>query len=128
MANRTVSIFVRFTKQGKRNTVPATYIGNARLRPHPGWVYWIRWYAGTRQRWKWIGSDPVDALKAQMRQEATLSGERMPAEESSPVSRATLAESIESFLLERSTQTDERGVARWRWELDLSPKSAARPT
>jgi hypothetical protein len=75
MANRTVSIFVRFTEQGKRNTLPATYIGNARLRPHPGGVYWIRWYEGTRQRWKRIGSDPLDALKAQMRQEAALSGE-----------------------------------------------------
>jgi hypothetical protein len=46
--------------------------------------------------WQRVGFDPTDAAKAQMRQEAVLA--------------------------ERSTQTDERGLKRWRWELELFSK------
>ena len=38
------------------------------------------------------------------------------------VSRVTLASAVEDFLAERSTQTDERGLKRWRWELELFQK------
>jgi hypothetical protein len=68
----------------------------------------------------------MDALKAQMRQEAILAGEKPPIEQSSPSSGVTLASAIEAFLLERSTQTDERGVARWRWELELFQRVSGR--
>src|SRR6266404_2720714 len=119
MANRKVSIFVRFTENDQRKTVSATYTGNARLAPHPGGVFWIRWYEGAKQRWKRVGSDTTDALKAQMRQEAILSGESVPVEERSDGPRPTLAWSIEEFLQERSTQTDEKGLKSWRRELEL---------
>jgi hypothetical protein len=33
-----------------------------------------------------------------------------------------LASAIEEFLTERGTQADERGVGRWRWELELFQK------
>src|SRR2546429_336139 len=114
MANRKVSIFVRFKQNSQRKTVPVTYIGNARLAPHPGGVFWIRWYEGSKQCWKRVGSDTNDALKAQMRQEAILSGERVPVEERTSSPRPTLAGSIEDFLLERSTGTDEKGLKSWR--------------
>jgi hypothetical protein len=54
-----------------------------------------------------------------MRQEDVLAGKRPPVEQSSPVYGVKLATAIEAFLGERSTQTDERGLSRWRWELDL---------
>jgi integrase/recombinase XerD len=117
--NRIVSIYVRYTHQGKRYFVPATYAGKARLQPQPGAIYYIRWYKGNKPKAKKVGSDPTDALKAQMRQEAILAGERVPVEQSSSTSGVTLASAMEAFLAERSTQTDERGVSRWRWELEL---------
>src|ERR1700720_3259394 len=61
----------------------------------------------------------MDALKAQIRQEAILAGEKRPIERPSPSSGVTVAAAIEAFLAERSTQIDERGVARWRLELEL---------
>jgi hypothetical protein len=128
--NRIVSIYVRYKdQQGKRCFTPATYEGKARLKPQPGAVYYIRWYEGSKPTAKKVGSqphtadlfgtDPMDALKAQMRQEAILAGDKVPVEQPSPSSGLTVASAIEAFLVERSTQTDDRGVARWRWELEL---------
>jgi integrase/recombinase XerD len=117
--NRVVSIYVRYTQQGKRCFVPATYAGKARLKPQPGAVYYIRWYEGSKPKAKKVGTDPTDALTAQIAQEAILAGERPPVEERSASPRVSLASAIEDFLQERSTQTDERGVSRWRWELEL---------
>jgi integrase len=131
MANRKVGIFVMYTLNGVRGTAPASYAGTARLKPGfgikkkkefacPGCVYWIRWYEGTRQRWQRVGTDPIEAMKAVMRQEEALAGKRPPVEErSSPGSTVTLAEAIEAFLGERSTQTDDLSLKRWRWELNL---------
>ena len=84
-----------------------------------GGVYYIRWYQGKKQVWKAVGTDPTDALKAQSAQERVLAGESVPSEERTPAHRPTLAEAVESFLEERETQTDARGLARWRWELEL---------
>ena len=61
-------------------------------------------------------------VKAQMRQEDVLAGEGVPVEAPKGVSRVTLASAVEDFLAERSTQTDERGLKRWRWELELFEK------
>ncbi|MBZ5660374.1 MAG: hypothetical protein LAO08_08185 [Acidobacteriia bacterium] len=130
MANTTVSIFICFTANSRRRTVPAAYAGNSKLKPLvgksknrefpcPGGVYYIRWYEGKKQVWKRVGPDPNDALLAQFRQERVLAGEALPSEERSPAVRPTLTEAIESFLSERSTQTDARGLARWKWELEL---------
>jgi len=102
MANKAVSIFIRFTENGVRRTVPAAYAGNSRLKPRfgiqkgkefpcPGGNYWIRWYDGTRSCWKKIGPDPTDAMKAQMRQEAVLAGDRVPAQASSSPAGTHLA-------------------------------------
>jgi integrase len=110
--------------------VAAAYAGNARLKPLigkskkrefpcPGGVYYIRWYEGRKQHWKKVGPDPTQALLAQTRQERVLSGESVPSEQRSPVDRPTVSEAVESFLSERSTQTDARGLKRWRWELEL---------
>src|SRR5882762_550615 len=118
--NRTVSIYVRYKdQQGKRCFVPATYIGKASLKPQPGGTFYIRWYEGTKPTAKKVGTDSTDALKAQMRQEAILAGERVPVEQSSPASGVTLAPAVEGFLAERSTQTDALSLKRWRWELEL---------
>jgi integrase/recombinase XerD len=118
--NRIVSIYVRYRNpQGKRCFQPAVYLGKARLRPQPGGVFYIRWYAGKKPKHRRVGTDPVDAVKAQIRQENILAGIEMPREERSTDFRPTLAMAVEDFLLERSAQTDERGVARWRWELNL---------
>jgi integrase/recombinase XerD len=125
--NRVVSIYVRYNENGKRCFVPAIYVGKARLKPQPGGVFYIRWYEGSKPIAKKVGyddpglsaTDPMDALKAQMRQETILAGEKRPIERPSPSSGITVAAAIEAFLAERSTQTDERGVARWRWELEL---------
>ncbi len=134
MANSTVSIFIRFKRGGKRQTAAAAYVGKARLKPGtgrdrkgrefpcPAGVYWLRWYDGPKQVWKRVGPDPTDAVKAQMRQEAVLGGESVPVEAPNGVSRVTLASAVEDFLAERSTQTDERGLKRWRWELELFQK------
>jgi len=130
VANTTVSILIRFKDGGRRRTVAASYAGKARLKPGVGFVdgnerpcpegtYWLRWYNGPKQVWRRIGPDPHDALVAQMRQEAVLSGESIPVEAPQSGPRITLAEAVENFLTERSTQTDERGLKRWRWELDL---------
>ena len=130
MANTTVSIIIRFAINGKRDTAAAAYAGKARLKrgfgvkagkeiPTPYGKYYILWYEGTRQRAKMVGTDPTDALKAQIRQEAFLAGESAPSEERSIPKSVTLGKAIELFLLERSAQTDERGVSRWRLELDL---------
>jgi integrase/recombinase XerD len=132
--NTTVSILICYRDWGRRRTVSAAYAGQARLKPGigrdrkgrefpcPGGVYYIRWYQGKKQLWKAVGTDPNDALKAQMRQEGVLAGDSIPSEERSPVHRPTLAEAIEAFLAERSTQTDARGLARWKWELELFGK------
>ncbi len=118
--NRFVSIYVCYKdQQGKRCFVPATYAAKARLKPQPGAVYYIRWYEGSKPKAKKVGTDPMDALKAQMRQEAVLAGERVAVAQSSPSSGVSVASAVEAFLAERSTQTDERSVARWRWELEL---------
>jgi hypothetical protein len=130
MANSTVSIFIRFKSGGKRQTVGTAYAGKARLKPGTGkqngkefpcptGVYWLRWYDGLKQVWKRVGVDPSDALKAQMRQEDILAGESVPVEAPKRVSRVTLDSAVEDFLAERSTQTDERGLKRWCWELEL---------
>jgi hypothetical protein len=127
MANSTVSIFICFKSGGKRQTVASAYAGKARLKPSigkqngkefpcPAGVYWLRWYHGPKQVWKRVGIYPTDALKAQMRQEAVLAGETVPVETPKGVSRVTLASGVEDFLADRSTQTDERGLKRWRWE------------
>lgn len=126
--NRTVSIYVRYKdRAGKRCFVPASYLGKARLAPPP-WSgsFFIRWYQGSKAVARKVGPDPVEAVKAQMRQESRLAGIEMPEEQFSPVSRVTLESAIESFLLERETQTDERGVARWRWELTLFARVSAK--
>lgn len=130
MANSTVSILIRFGKGKERRTVAAAYAGKARLkpgigivdgkeRPCPGAIYCLRWYNGLKQVWRTVGPDPHDALVAQMRQEAILSGESVSVEAPKNVSRLVLAEAVEEFLAERSTQTDERGLKRWQWELKL---------
>jgi integrase/recombinase XerD len=133
MANQTVSIFIRFKQDGKQlPAMAAAYAGKSRLKPgvgvkgkdkkeisHCEFDYYLRWYDGTSQRWKKVGPDPIEAVKAQMRQEDVLAGKRPPVEERTAPAGVKLASAIESFLLERSTQTDERGVARWRWELEL---------
>ncbi len=73
MANRKVCVFVMFEKDGKRLTQAAKKLGNARIAPPPpGGVFYVRWYGGTRQRWKQVGSDTTAALTAQMRQEDVL--------------------------------------------------------
>jgi integrase/recombinase XerD len=129
--NRVVSIYVRYKDpQGKRCFEPADYSGKASLKPQPGGIYYIRWYGGKKPIAKKVGSqshtadlsatDPTDALKAQMRQEDVLAGKRPPLEErSTPGSALTLADAIEAFLGERSTQTDDLSLKRWRWELEL---------
>jgi len=130
VANTTVSILIRFKEGDERRTVPAAYSGRARLkpgigivkrkeRPCPGAIYWLRWYDGPKQVWKRVGPDPTDAVKAQMRQEAILGGERVPVEQSAQACRVTLASAMEDFLQERSTQTDDLSLKRWRWELNL---------
>ena len=132
--NTTVSILICYRERGRRKTVSAAYAGQARLKPGigcdrkgrefpcPGGVYYIRWYQGKKQVWKAVGTDPTDALKAQLRQERVLAGESVPSEQRSPTHRPTLAEAIEKFLAERETQTDARGLARWKWELELFAK------
>src|SRR5258708_23365180 len=106
--NRIASIYVRYKdQQGKRCFVPATYIGKARLKSQPGGVYYIRWYEGSKPKAKNVGTDPMDALKAQMRQEAIIAGERVPVEQSSSSSGVTVASAIEALLRARSTHTDE---------------------
>lgn len=133
MANTTVSILIRFKESNKRRTVAAAYAGKARLkpgigivngkeRPCPGAIYWLRWYNGPKQVWRRVGPDPHDAVVAQMNREAVLCGERLSVEAPKNGSRRSLAEAVEDFLTERSTQTDERGLKRWRWELDLFQK------
>src|SRR5216683_3499899 len=113
MANRKVSVFVRYKENGERGTAPAAYAGNSRLKPGfgvkkgkefpcPGCIYWIRWYVGEKQEWQRVGSDPTDAMKAVMRQEDILAGGRPPVEERSDSLRVTLASAIEDFLQERS--------------------------
>jgi integrase/recombinase XerD len=129
MANTTVSIFICFTENSRRRTVPAAYAGNARLKPMLGKYkgrevlctgpYYLRWYVGKKQVWKQVGTDPTQALLAQGRQEDVLAGKSVPSQELTPADRPTLASAIESFLEERSTQTDARGLKRWRWELEL---------
>src|ERR1700674_2858915 len=132
--NTTVSILICYRERGRRKTAAAAYSGNSKLKPGigkdkkgrefpcPDGVYYIRWYQGKKQVWKAVGTDPNDALIAQMNQEATLSGERKPVEQSALSVRPTLTEATEAFLSERSTQTNERGVSRWRWELELFAK------
>lgn len=130
VANSTVSIIIRFRKDGRRDTAAAAYVGRARLKPGigikggrevacPNGVYYIRWYESSKLKAKKVGSDPTEALRAQIRQENRLAGDPAPVEERSEKSGVTLAKAIDLFLLERSAQTDERGVSRWRWELDL---------
>ena len=94
--NTTVSILICYRDRGRRRTVSAAYAGQARLKPGigrdrkgrefpcPGGVYYIRWYAGKKQVWKAVGTDPTAALLAQMRQEKSLAGERVPVEQSAP--------------------------------------------
>jgi integrase/recombinase XerD len=129
--NTTVSILICYRERGRRRTVSAAYAGQARLKPGigcdrkgrefpcPGGVYYIRWYQGKKQVWKAVGTDPTAALLAQMRQERVLAGESVPVKQSSPAVWVTLAQAIAAFLLERSTQTDARGLERWKWELEL---------
>lgn len=130
MANNTVSIIIRFKQHGRRDTAAAAYSGKARLKEGigirkkkeiacPGGIYYIRWYEGKTLKAKKVGTDPNEVLRAQIQQEDILAGKRPPVEQSSPVPRTKLAVAIEDFLSERSTQTDERGVARWKWELNL---------
>jgi integrase len=132
--NTTVSILICYRERGRRKTVSAAYAGQARLKPGigrdkrgrefpcPGGVYYIRWYQGKKQVWKAVGTDPDDALIAQMNREAMLAGDKVPVGQSAPAARVTLAQAIGAFLLERSTQTDERGLNRWKWELELFAK------
>src|SRR5437660_12614162 len=61
----------------------------------------------------------MDALKAQMRQEVILAGERVPVEQRSSEKRVTLASAVAEFLAERETQTDDLGLKRWRSERSL---------
>jgi integrase/recombinase XerD len=130
MANTTVSIFIVFKENSRRRTVSAAYAGNARLKPLigksknrelpcPNGCYFIRWYEGRKQHWKSVGPDPTEALLGQQRQERVLAGESVPSQERTPADRPTLAEAVKSFLEERETQTDARGLARWKWELEL---------
>jgi hypothetical protein len=119
MANRKVGIFVMFEQDGKRRTKAATDDTDRMLPKPPGGVFYIRWYEGTRQRWKQVGDVAWDALNARGLQEDVLAGKRPPEEERPEPKGVTVTSAIESFLLERSTQTDDRGVARWRLELEL---------
>jgi hypothetical protein len=114
MANKKVGIFVRVNENGKQKTLKAEWIGNARLKPVPGGVYWLKWLQGTQQKYHRVGPDPNDAVAGQLRQERLLAGENPPEEAGKP-NRQRLLDAIEVFLLEKS---DARSKARWRWDLD----------
>ena len=114
MPNKKVGIFVRVNKNGKQSTLKAEWIGNARLKPVPGGVYWLKWLQGTQQKYRRAGSDPNDAVAAQLRQERILAGENLPGEAEKP-NRQRLSDAVELFLLEKP---DPRSKARWRWDLD----------
>ena len=114
MPNKKVGIFVRVNKNGKQSTLKAEWIGNAGLKPVPGGVYWLKWLQGTQQKYRRAGSDPNDAVAAQLRQERILAGENLPGEAEKP-NRQRLSDAVELFLLEKP---DPRSKARWRWDLD----------
>ena len=114
MANKKVGIFVRLNENGKQKTLKAEWIGNARLKPVPGGVYWLKWLQGTQQKYNRVESDPNDAVAAQLRQERLLAGENPPEEAEKP-NRQRLSDAIEVFPLEKS---DARSKARWRLDLD----------
>jgi hypothetical protein len=114
MANKKVGIFARVNEKGKQKPLKAEWIGNARLKPVPGGVYWLKWLQGTQQKYHRVGSDPNDAVAAQLHQERLLAGENPPEGAGKP-NRKRLSDAIEVFLLEKS---DPRSNARWRWDLD----------
>jgi integrase/recombinase XerD len=114
MANKKVGIFVRVNEKGKQKTLKAEWIGNARLKPVPGGAYWLKWLQGTQQKYHRVGSDPNDAVAAQLRRERLLAGENPPEEAGKP-NRQRLSDAIGVFLLEKS---EPRSKARWRWDLD----------
>jgi hypothetical protein len=106
MANHTVSILIRFRDGNRRRTVAVAYAGKARLkpgvglvdgreRPCEGGIYWLRWYNGSKQIWKRIGSDSHGALIGQIRQEAILAGETVPIPEPKSASRVIMVDAIE---------------------------------
>jgi hypothetical protein len=109
-------------ENGKQKTLKAEWLGNARLKTVPGGVYWLKWLQGTQQKYHRVGSDPKDAVAAQLRQERRLAGENLPEEAAKP-NRQRLSDAIEVFLLEKS---DPRARARWRWELDQFASVCAR--
>jgi hypothetical protein len=117
-----VGIFVRVNENGKQKTLKAEWLGNARLKTVPGGVYWLKWLQGTQQKYHRVGSDPKDAVAAQLRQERRLAGENLPEEAAKP-NRQRLSDAIEVFLLEKS---DPRARARWRWDLDQFASVCAR--
>src|ERR1700730_10319068 len=112
MANKKVGIFVRVNEKGKQKTLKAEWIGNARLKSVPGGVYWLKWLQGTQQKYHRVGSDPNDAVAAQLRQERLVAGENPPEEAGKP-NRQRLSDALEVFLLEKY---DPRSKARWRWD------------
>jgi|ERR1700723_10115 len=121
MANLTVAMVVRFRlSNGHRKTEKAVYVGKTLAPPQNGGVFWLRWYEGTHKKWQRVGTDPEDALVSQMRQQRLLAqaNARKLTGIASP-GRETLSQAVAAFLLERGTQTDARGLARWKWELDL---------
>jgi integrase/recombinase XerD len=103
-------------KNGKQTTLKAAWIGNARLKTVPGGVYWLKWLQGTHQEYRRAGSDPNDAVAAQLRQERLLAGENLNLPiEVAKANRQRFSDAIEAFLLEKS---DPRSKSRWRWDLD----------
>jgi hypothetical protein len=81
----------------------------ARLKPVPGRVYWLKWLQGTQQKYSRVGSDPNDAVAAQLRQERLL-----PPEEARKPNRQRLADAIEYFFWKSLIRAQKLGgVGTW---------------
>jgi len=111
---------------GTQKTVKTKCLGNARLEPVPGGVFWLTWREGTRQKYLRVNVDVNDAVAAQLRQERVLGGEDLPAIPPSS-NRRTLVDAIAAFLDEKAVNSlDPRARARWNWDLEQFAKVCAK--
>jgi integrase len=114
MANRTASIVVRGTVDGKRVNWS---LKRAKQQELTG-TFWVKWRRGDNQTWDGPHKDEWTAKAAKAKREREFKLIALGVPISVTTSDATLKESIAAFILERTASQDASSVRRWKWELN----------
>jgi hypothetical protein len=114
MANRTASIVVRGTVDGKRVN------WSLKRAKQQGLIgsYWVKWRKGDNQTWDGPHKDEWTAKAAKAKREREFKLIALGVPVSVTTSDVTLTDAIAAFILERTASQDASSVRRWKWELN----------